>query len=321
MILAIVLGSIALVIVVIALATSLFTVEQQTIAVIERFGKFKGLAEPGLHARVPFGIDHVVSRESMRVRQLDLDVETKTKDDVFAVTRLAIQYNIPDRSKVFDAHYKLVDHTKQMDSWVFDVVRSKVPTMKLDEVFENKDAIADEVKKHLQERMEQYGWSIVRALVNDIEPDAKVKTAMNEVNTQQRLRVAAESEGEKKKILTIKAAEAEAESKRLQGEGIANQRRAIINGYKDSVQSFQQGFPGSSAKEVMDLVALTQYFDTLQVLGADSRTKVVFLPSNPGAIGNYMNEIRTVFASSLETDVEPELRQLEERQPAKAPMR
>ncbi len=307
MVLGIALGIFFGLLVIIALATSLYTVEQQTIAIIERFGKFKGLAEPGLHARVPFGIDSVSSRESMRVRQLDLDVETKTKDDVFAIIRLAIQYSIPDKGKVFDAHYKLVDHTKQMDSWVFDVVRSKVPTMKLDEVFENKDAIADEVKKHLQERMEQYGWSIVRSLVNDIAPDKKVKDAMNEVNTQQRLKMAAESEGEKKKILTIKAAEAEAESKRLQGEGIANQRRAIINGYKDSVQSFQQGFPGSSAKEVMDLVALTQYFDTLQVLGADSRTKVIFLPSNPGAIGNYMNEIRTVFASSLEADVEREI--------------
>ena len=308
MILAIVFGIILVILIIIALATSLYTVEQQTIAVIERFGKFKGLADPGLHARAPFGIDRVSNRESMRVRQLDLDVETKTKDDVFVIIKLAIQYNIPDRSKVFDAHYKLVDHTKQMDSWVFDVVRSQVPTMKLDEVFENKDAIADEVKKHLQERMEQYGWSIVRALVNDIEPDKKVKEAMNEVNTQQRLKVAAEAEGEKRKILTVKAAEAEAESKRLQGEGIANQRRAIINGYKDSVQSFQQGFPGSSAKEVMDLVALTQYFDTLQIVGADSRTKVVFLPSNPGAIGNYMNEIRAAFTSSLEADVNTEIK-------------
>ena len=183
MIVAIVLGSIAFILIVIALVTSLYTVEQQTVAVVERFGKFQGLAEPGLHARAPFGIDRVISRESMRVRQLDLAVETKTKDDVFAITKLAIQYHIPDKGRVYDAHYKLVDHTKQMDSWVFDVVRSKVPTMKLDEVFENKHAIADEVKKHLQERMEQYGWSIVRSLVNDIEPDKKVKEAMNEVNT------------------------------------------------------------------------------------------------------------------------------------------
>ena len=283
LILGIVLGVIALALILIAWFTSVFTVEQQTTGLIERFGKFNRLADPGLHFRLPFGIERVGGRESLRVRQLDLDVETKTKDDVFVVIKLAIQYGILDRARVFDAHYKLVEHTKQIDSWVFDVVRSKVPSMKLDEVFENKDTIADEVKKHLQERMEQYGWSIIRALVNDIEPDRKVKDAMNEVNTQQRLRMAAEAEGEKKKILTIKNAEAEAESKRLQGEGIANQRRAIINGYKDSVQNFKEGFPGSSAKEVMDLVALTQYFDTLQIVGADSRTKVIFLPSNPGA--------------------------------------
>jgi regulator of protease activity HflC (stomatin/prohibitin superfamily) len=307
MILGIVLGVIFGILIIIALFTSVYTVEQQTIAVIERFGKYKGLADPGLHIRMPFGVDRVSNRESLRVRQLDLDVETKTKDDVFVIIRLAIQYHIPDRNKVFDAHYRLVDHVKQMDSWVFDVVRSQVPIMKLDEVFENKDAIADVVTQHLQERMGQYGWSIVRALVNDIEPDKKVKEAMNEVNTQQRLRMAAEAEGEKKKILTVKNAEAEAESKRLQGEGIANQRRAIINGYRDSMQNFQQGFPGTSAKEVMDLVALTQYFDTLQIVGADSRTKVVFLPSNPGAIGNYMNEIRTAFASSLETDLRADI--------------
>ncbi len=300
MVLGIVLGVIFGVLALVAIFSALFTVEQQTVALIERFGRFSHLADPGLHIRWPFGIDRIASRESLRIRQLDLAVETKTKDDVFVIIKLAIQYTILDRTKVFDAYYKLVNHTKQMDSWVFDVVRSKVPSMKLDEVFENKDAIADEVKKHLQERMEQYGWSIVRALVNDIEPDKKVKDAMNEVNTQQRLRTAAEAEGEKKKILTIKNAEAEAESKRLQGEGIANQRRAIINGYKDSVQNFKEGFPGASAKEVMDLVALTQYFDTLQIVGADSRTKVIFLPSNPGAIGGYMNEIRSAFTSGME---------------------
>ncbi|MDD5190134.1 MAG: SPFH domain-containing protein [Dehalococcoidales bacterium] len=285
----------------ILLASSLFTVEQQTIAIIERFGKFARLAEPGLHIRIPFGIERVSTRQSLRVRQLDLAVETKTKDDVFVVLKLAIQYCIPSKNNVYDAFYKLVEHTTQMNSWVFDVVRSKVPTMKLDEVFENKDEIADDVKKSLQERMAIYGWEIVRALVNDIEPDAKVKDAMNEVNRQQRLRSAAEAQGDKEKILVIKKAEAEAESKRLQGEGIANQRRAIINGYRDSIQNFQDRIQGASAKEVMDLVALTQYFDTLQVLGGDARAKVIFLPSNPGAAGDFLNQIRMAFASGLET--------------------
>lgn len=287
----------------IALSTSFFTVEQQTIAIVERFGKFARFAEPGLQLKTPFGIERVAARPSMRIRQLNLDVETKTRDDVFVIIRLAVQYCIPAKENVFDAFYKLADHTIQMNSWVFDVVRSKVPSMKLDEVFENKDEIADDVKKNLQERMSQYGWEIVRALVNDIEPDAKVKDAMNEVNRQQRLRSAAEAQGDKEKILVIKKAEAEAESKRLQGEGIANQRRAIINGYRDSIQNFQDKVSGTSAKEVMDLVALTQYFDTLQLLGADARSKVVFLPSGPGAPGEFLNQIRLAFATAQEADV------------------
>ena len=302
MIPAIVIGIVLFLLLIITLPTSLFTVEQQTLGIVERFGKFKRFAEPGLQWKTPFGIERVVARPSMRIRQLNLDVETKTKDDVFVIIRLAVQYCIPSKEKVFDAFYKLADHTVQMNSWVFDVVRSKVPSMKLDEVFENKDEIADDVKKNLQERMSQYGWEIVRALVNDIEPDAKVKDAMNEVNRQQRLRSAAEAQGDKEKILVIKKAEAEAESKRLQGEGIANQRRAIINGYRDSIQNFQDRILGTTAKEVMDLVALTQYFDTLQLLGADARSKVVFLPSGPGAPGEFLNQIRMAFATALEAD-------------------
>ena len=299
-----IIGLVVLFLCLIALLTGLFTVEQQTVAIVERFGKFRRLAEPGLHWRLPFGFEHVASRQSLRIRQLDLDVETKTHDDVFVIIRLAVQYVIPSKDQVYDAYYKLADHTIQMNSWVFDVVRSKVPTMKLDNVFENKDEIADEVKKALQERMAQYGWEIVRALVNDIEPDAKVKDAMNEVNRQQRLQTAAMAQGEKEKILVIKKAEAEAESKRLQGEGIANQRRAIINGYRDSIQNFQDRIMGTTAKEVMDLVALTQYFDTLQILGGDARSKVVFLPSNPGASGDFMNQIRVAFSSAMETQTD-----------------
>ena len=158
--------------VLILIFSSVFTVEQQTIALVERFGKFNRLAEPGLHWKIPLGFEKVASRQSMRIRQLDLDVETKTHDDVFVILKLAVQYCIPSKENVFDASYKLADHIVQMNSWVFDVVRSKVPTMKLDQVFENKDEIADDVKKNLQERMAQYGWEIVRALVNDIEPDA-----------------------------------------------------------------------------------------------------------------------------------------------------
>jgi regulator of protease activity HflC (stomatin/prohibitin superfamily) len=282
------------------LITSFYTVEQQTAAIIERFGKFKRVKGPGIHAKIPFGIDKIVARPSLRIQQLDLVMESKTKDDVTVKLQLAIQFVIPDIEKVFDAHYKLTEPHKQMDAWVFDVVRSKVPFLELNEVYENKDEIAKDVEDRLKERMHLYGYEIVRALVNDIIPPEKVKEAMNEVNTQQRLQSAARAEGEKKKILIVKNAEAEAESKRLQGEGIANQRRAIVKGYKESIQDFVAGLPSSSATEVMNMVIITQYFDTLDRLGADARSKVIFLPSTPGAVGDLMNQIQSAFIASLE---------------------
>jgi regulator of protease activity HflC (stomatin/prohibitin superfamily) len=278
-----------------------YSVKQQTAAVIERFGKFMRVTGPGLHYKRPFGVERVAARPSLKIQQLDLEMESKTKDDVTVKLQLAIQFCIPSIDKVFDAHYKLANPKTQMDSWVFDVVRAEVPSMTLNEVYENKDTIAQKVEERLKERMHLYGFEIVRALVNDVVPPIEVKNAMNMVNTQQRLMSAANAEGEKKKILTIKNAEAEAESKRLSGVGIANQRRAIIKGYKDSVQDFQEGIPGSGPREIIDMVLLTQYFDTLHALGADARSKVVFLPSTPGAVGDFMNQIRGAIASGLES--------------------
>jgi len=279
-----------------------YNVKQQTAAVIEKFGKFVRVTGPGLHYKRPFGVETVAARPTLRIQQLDLEVESKTKDDVTVKLQLAIQFCIPSIDKVFDAHYKLVNPKTQMDSWVFDVVRSEVPVMTLNEVYENKDTIALKVEERLKARMHLYGFEIVRVLINDVVPPTEVRNAMNAVNTQQRLRSAAEAEGEKNKILTIKNAEAEAESKRLQGVGIANQRKAIIKGYKDSVQDFQEGIPGSGPKEIIDMVLLTQYFDTLHALGSDARSKVVFLPSTPGAVGEFMNQIRAAVASGLESE-------------------
>jgi regulator of protease activity HflC (stomatin/prohibitin superfamily) len=298
----VIVGFLAFFLLCVVLPTSLFTVQQQTAAVIERFGKFKRVAGPGIHMKAPLGIDSIVARPTLRIQQLDLKMESKTKDDVTVELQLAIQFVIPSLDKVFDAHYKLVQPSKQMDAWVFDSVRSKVPFMQLNEVYENKDEIAKEVEERLKERMHLYGFEIVRALVNDVIPPDKVKSAMNEVNTQQRLQSAAYAEGEKNKIIIVKKAEAEAESKRLQGEGIANQRKAIVKGYKESIQDFVKGIPVSSAREVMDMVVVTQYFDTLERLGTDARSKVIFLPSTPGAVGDFMNQIRTAFASGLEAE-------------------
>jgi regulator of protease activity HflC (stomatin/prohibitin superfamily) len=292
----IIFGLIALV----AILTSIFTVKQQTAAIIERFGKYNRTVGPGIHLKWLLGIERIIARPTLRIQQLDLKMQSKTKDDVTVSLQLAIQYVIPGIEKIYDAYYKLVDHQKQIEAWVFDVVRSKVPNLLMNEVYENKDEIAKDVEDRLKERMHLYGFEIVRALVNDVIPPDKVMAAMNEVNTQQRLQAAAMAEGEKNKILIIKNAEAEAKSKELQGIGIGAQRKAIVEAYKNSIADFQKGIPGASSTEIMNMVIVTQYFDTLERLGGDARSKVVFLPSSPGAVGDFMNQIRTAIASAEE---------------------
>ncbi|MGA2157638.1 MAG: SPFH domain-containing protein [Dehalococcoidia bacterium] len=297
-----IIGLIIFVLALVALLTSIFTVQQQTAAIVERFGKYKRTVGPGIHLKWFLGIERIIARPTLRIQQLDLKMQSKTKDDVTVSLQLAIQYVIPGIEKIYDAYYKLVDHQKQIEAWVFDVVRSKVPNLLMNEVYENKDEIAKDVEDRLKERMHLYGFEIVRALVNDVIPPDKVMAAMNEVNTQQRLQAAAMAEGEKNKILIVKNAEAEAKSKELQGIGIGAQRKAIVEAYKNSIADFQKGIPGSSPTEIMNMVIVTQYFDTLERLGGDARSKVVFLPSSPGAVGDFMNQIRAAIASAEEAN-------------------
>ncbi|MFO0954712.1 MAG: SPFH domain-containing protein [Isosphaeraceae bacterium] len=263
------------------LFTGMFTVNQQSAVVIQRFGRFKNVAMPGLNFKVPM-VDTVAGRLNLRVSQLDVGVETKTEDNVFVRVVVAVQYYVlPD--KVYDAFYKLADPSTQITAFVFDVVRARVPMVKLDEVFERKDEIANAVKSELTQVMDDFGYGIVKALVTDIDPDHKVKEAMNEINAAQRLRVAANEKGEADRILKVKAAEAEAQSKALQGKGIADQRKAIVDGLRESVDEFQRSVPGTSAQDVMNLVLMTQYFDTLKELGQASRTNTILIPHSPGA--------------------------------------
>ena len=269
---------------------SFFTVEQQTVAIIERFGKYLRIANPGLHFKIPF-IDRIAGKLSLRVLQLNIQAETKTEDNVFVHMIVAVQYYvIPD--KVYDAFYKLASPEKQINSYVFDVVRARVPKIKLDDLFEKKDEIALAVKEELNETMNSFGFQILNALVTDIEPNAKVKDSMNEINAAQRLRVAANEKGEAERILKVKAAEAEAQSKALQGKGIADQRKAIIDGLKESVEHFKEGISGTSTQDVMNLVLLTQYFDTIKELGHTSQTNTILLPHTPGGLSELADQIR-----------------------------
>jgi regulator of protease activity HflC (stomatin/prohibitin superfamily) len=274
----------------------IFTVEQQTVAIVQRFGKFQRMAEPGLNIKVPF-VDWVAGRVSLRVQQLDVLVETKTHDNVFIKATVSVQYLVLP-GKVYEAFYKLSDPGAQIRSFVFDVVRARVPKLNLDDVFEKKDEIADAVKNELSQVMDDFGYGIVKALMTDIDPDHKVKEAMNEINSAQRMRVAASEKGEAERILRVKSAEAEAQSKALQGRGIAEQRKAIVDGLKESVEDFRQGVPGSTAHDVMNLVLMTQYFDTLKDIGASSRTNTVMIPHSPGALGDLMNQFRAALLTT-----------------------
>lgn len=274
----------------ILVGSTFFTIEQQEVGIIQRFGRFVRLASAGLNVKIPL-IEQLVDEVSLRIDETKIQVETKTSDDVFVRLTLNVQYCVmPDW--VQDAYYKLEDPEAQMSSYVYDVVRAKVPKMKLDAVFDEKDSVANELKEQLDGKMEQFGYSIVAALVTDVEPDERVKTAMNHINAAQRERQAASEQGEAERILLIKRAEGEAESKRLQGVGIANQRKAIVGGLKDSVEDLQKALGTNDSSEAMALVLATQYFDTLKEIGGHAQASTVFLPHSPGGLTDIAAQIR-----------------------------
>jgi regulator of protease activity HflC (stomatin/prohibitin superfamily) len=283
-----------IVVAVILLVVAIYVVRQQTFAVSERWGKFNRIVGPGIHLKVPV-MDRVAGRVSIRVQELNVSIKTKTNDNVFVDLLIAVQYFVDGKDQVWDAFYRLTDPKQQMESWIFDNVRAKVPGMTLDSVFENKEEIAKEIEDSLGVRLSEYGYKLVRALVNDIQPDKGVADAMNEINKQQRLRVAAEHEGEAKKIIVIKEAEADARSKELSGEGIAKQRIAIVAGLRESVKDASDAL-GVEAESVMTLVLMTQYYDMLTDVGRNSRTNTILLPHSPGAV----NDLREQIISSIE---------------------
>jgi regulator of protease activity HflC (stomatin/prohibitin superfamily) len=268
---------------------SFFTVSTAEVAVITRFGKFLRIADPGLNWKYPFA-DSVTGRVSLRVNQITLTMETKTKDNVFVSIPISVQNRVHPE-KVFDAFYKLSNPAEQIKSYVEQVILGHVPGMTLDEVFASQSGIAAAVKRELDVDMAGFGYEIVNVLVTDIIPDAKVKSAMNDINAAQREQVAANARGEAEKILVVKKAEAEAESKALQGQGIANQRKAIIEGLQVSIDHFQKVVGNVSTSEVMQLVLVTQYFDTLKTIGESDKTNTLFLTHSPGAVKEISDQI------------------------------
>jgi regulator of protease activity HflC (stomatin/prohibitin superfamily) len=289
---------ILIIIIIILVVLGLFTVNQQTAAIVERFGRFKRIAQAGLNFKIPF-IDRIAGRLSLRVQQLDVRVETKTKDNVFVFVVVSVQYYVlPD--KVVDAFYRLQNPQGQITSFVFDTVRARVPAIELDRLFETKDEIANAVKTELDQVMDDFGYGIMKTLVTDIDPDAKVKTSMNEINAAQRLKVAAVEQAEADKIRVVKAAEADADSKALQGRGIADQRRAIIDGLQKSVENFSNVVDGATAQDVMNLVLMTQYFDTLKDISNNSDSNTILIPHSPGGMNDLGEQMRNAMMTANE---------------------
>ena len=271
-----------------------FIVKQQSAAVVERFGKFVSVRQSGLQLKIPI-IDSVAGRLSLRIQQLDVVVETKTKDDVFVKLKVSVQFKVI-KEKVYDAFYKLDNPGDQITSFIFDVVRAEVPKLILDDVFLKKDDIAIAVKSELQDAMTEYGFQIIKTLVTDIDPDAQVKESMNRINASEREKVAAQFEGEAQKILIVEKAKAEAESKRLQGQGIADQRREIARGLEDSVKVLNG--VDINSQEASALIVVTQLYDTLQSVGAEANSNLILMPNSPQAGSEMLNNMVASFTAS-----------------------
>ena len=278
----------------VTLISSFFIVKQQTAAIIERFGRFSAIRHSGLRVKIPL-VDRIAGRLSLKIQQLDVIIETKTLDDVFVRLKVSVQFMVI-KDKVYDAFYKLDYPHDQITSYVFDVVRAEVPKMKLDDVFVKKDDIALAVKAELNDAMLDYGFDIIKTLVTDIDPDQQVKNAMNRINAAEREKVAAQFEGDAARILIVEKAKAEAESKRLQGQGIADQRREIARGLEESVDVLNR--VGINSQEASALIVVTQHYDTLQAIGGETNSNLILLPNSPQAANSMLNDMVASFTAS-----------------------
>jgi regulator of protease activity HflC (stomatin/prohibitin superfamily) len=288
--------------------SGLFIVKQQTAVIVERFGKYQSIRHAGLNLKVPL-VDKIAGRISLKIQQLDVIVETKTKDDVFVHLKISVQFLV-QRNHVYDAFYKLQNPHEQITAFIFDVVRAEVPKMILDDVFVKKDEIAKAIQRELREAMLNYGYDIIKALVTDIEPDENVKIAMNRINAAEREKVAAQHEGDAQRILIVERAKAEAESKRLQGKGIADQRREIARGLEESMEVLNRA--GINSQEASALIVITQHYDTLQSIGQDTNSNLILLPNNPNAASSMLNDMVTSLVAANKINESSNTKKLKE---------
>ncbi|MGB5243262.1 MAG: SPFH domain-containing protein [Lutimonas sp.] len=291
----------SIVIIILLIFFAAFIVKQQTAVIIERFGKFQSVRTAGLQFKIPL-IDRIAAKVSLKIQQLDVIIETKTKDDVFVHLKISVQYQIL-KNKVYEAFYELQNPKEQITAYVFDLVRAEVPKMILDDVFEKKDDIALAIKRELNDAMLAYGYDIIKALVTDIDPDGSVKEAMNRINAAEREKIAAQHEGDAQRILIVERAKAEAESKRLQGKGIADQRREIARGLEESVDTLNKA--GINPQEASALIVITQHYDTLQAIGTENNSNLILLPNNPNVASTMLNDMTaSLLAANKIADIE-----------------
>lgn len=261
-------------------------VQEKSAKIVQRLGSFNRILHPGINFCIPL-FETISGTVNLKVQQLDIHIETKTKDDVFVKLQVSVHVQIM-KSKVREAFYELDDPYSQISSYIFDTVRAEVPKLELDDVFSRKDDIATAVKAELSEHMQKYGYSIVQTLITDIDPDAMVKESMNRINAAKRNKEAIYEDAEGRKIAKIKDAEADKESKRLQGEGIAEQRLAIIKGFADSVEDFSNTLSEVSPIEIMQFVLLTQHYDTIKDIG--EKNSAIIVPYSPGNLQNLQQQ-------------------------------
>ena len=281
-----------------------FSTQTGSVKIIERFGRFKEIARPGLGCLICpcFCVDAVAGSVSMRVQQVDVRCETKTRDNVFVGVEVSVQFKVI-KDKIKESFYELSDIKHQIRSYIFDVIRSEVPKVKLDDLFLLKEKLAEQIKNGVGEAMNKFGFEILATPITDIDPDPGVKAAMNEINKQERLKKAANDKGEAHKILLVKQAEAEAQkirieaeadadAKELAGNGLSRQRQAIVDGLQKSVNAFTHDVEGVNPNTVMDMIMITQYFDTVRDIGANTRTNAIFVPYAPGAVSAVGEQLR-----------------------------
>ena len=272
---------------------ALYMVKQKNAVIIERLGKFNKVSKAGLHIKIPL-IDSIAGKINLRVRELPVEVETKTKDDVFVKIVVSVQFYVIDTvDGIRDSFYELNNPEQQIQSYVFDSIRSEVPLMELDDVFAQKEKIAIAIKNELSDTMKQFGFDFIKALVTDIDPDAKVKQSMNEINAAKRMKEAAREEAAAAKIRVVAAAEADSESKRLAGEGIAKQRIAIANGLKESVEEVKLAMEDHvTSQDVMNMLFMTQHYETVSEL-SENNTSTIFMPYSPDNVGDLQMQIQS----------------------------